>query len=204
LEIDSKYKPSNQIWSDEIGQRLIDRGIKLCNVEESKYVKTTNKTIMDYAIEYAKEKEIDEKIIQLINHVRLYKRIILPCELVGLKGREETKSYKNELERSCLMWKVPFLILPKPSEKSIGLWLEFIQWLKSKEIMTICDFTSMCTSKVQISGDLQFLKEIMEDKVEYYWKQTSRYGHESCERIEELCRNDWRLTIGTIEVNRRV
>jgi len=148
LEIDSKYKPSNQIWSDEIGQRLIDRGIKLRNVEESKYVKTTNKTIMDYAIEYAKEKEMDEKIIPLINHVRLYKRIILLCELVGLKGREETKSYKNELERSCLMWKVPFPILPKPSEKSIGLWLEFIQWLKSKEIMTICDFTSICKSKV--------------------------------------------------------
>ena len=126
LEIDSKYKPSNQIWSDEIGQRLIDRRIKLCNVEESKYVKTTNKTIMDYAIEYAKEKEMDEKIIQLINHVRLYKRIILPYELVSLMGREETKSYKNELERSYLMWKVPFPILPKPSKKSIGLWLEFI------------------------------------------------------------------------------
>jgi len=51
---------------------------------------------------------------------------------------------------------------------------------------------------------LQFLKEIMDDKVEFYWKQISRYGHESYERIEELCRNDWRLTIGTIEVNRRV
>ena len=100
---------------------MIDRGIKLRNVEESKYVKTINKTIMDYAIEYAKEKEMDEKIIPLINHVRLYKRIILLCKLVGLKGREETKSYKNELERSCLMWKVPFLILPKLSEKTIGL-----------------------------------------------------------------------------------
>ena len=39
-----------------IAKLLIDRGIKLCNIEEEKHVKTVNKTVMDYVIECIEDK----------------------------------------------------------------------------------------------------------------------------------------------------
>ena len=38
---------------------------------------------MDYAVEYLKSNEMDMSLIVPLNYVRLWKQIILPCELVG-------------------------------------------------------------------------------------------------------------------------
>ena len=168
LEIEEDYKPQNKTWSDEVAQRLLDRGIKIKNLKDERYAKTVNKTIIDYAVEHVKEKGIDRQTIAPINHVRICKRMILPCKLIGLTGRKETKGFKQDLEISCLMWKIPFQKVPKPSVKSIECWREFCQWLSNKEIITMCDFAQVCASKVQVSYDERIIKEIGNDQVTYY------------------------------------
>ena len=89
------------------------------NFQHEKYIKTVNKTIMDLAVEHVKQKEINLQTLSPINHVRLFKCMILPCELIGLTGHKETKSLKNNLERSCLMQRIPFPVVLKPSKKSL-------------------------------------------------------------------------------------
>jgi len=98
LKVDSRVKPDKIIWSNEIVDRLLKQKIELINTNQLQYVETKNKAIMDLAIEYVQSNRLSEKIIALINHVRLYKKIILPCELVGLIGDKATKCLRNELE----------------------------------------------------------------------------------------------------------
>jgi len=54
-----------------------------------------NKRIMDYAAQYVKREEAKLGEIEAINHVRIYKKMILPCELLGFKGDKETKEFRN-------------------------------------------------------------------------------------------------------------
>ena len=93
---------------------------------DERHLKTVNKTIVDYVIECIKAKEMNLKTIALINHMRIYKHMILPCELLGLMGCSETQSFKNVPDKSYFTWKIPFLIVPKPSSKSIEYWKDFI------------------------------------------------------------------------------
>ena len=65
--------------------------MKIINVPDEKYLKTVNKIIVDYPMEHVKAKEMNLKTIALTNHVRIYERVILPCELLGLMGCSETK-----------------------------------------------------------------------------------------------------------------
>ena len=44
---------------------------------------TKNKLVMDCAREYAKEENLGIEILKSINHMRLYKGVFLPCELLG-------------------------------------------------------------------------------------------------------------------------
>ena len=47
-------------------------------------VETTNKSIMDYAILYVNEMNLTPKLVPPINHMRNYKKMYLPCELVEM------------------------------------------------------------------------------------------------------------------------
>ena len=47
-----------------------------------------NITIIEVAREFIKEKELKVHCFDKINHVRLYKRMILLAELVGARGRK--------------------------------------------------------------------------------------------------------------------
>ena len=97
--------------------------------------------------------------------MKLYKQMALLCKLVGLIGREETQEHKNNLALSYLKQKMSFLAMLKPSKKSINLWKEFIVWLKSKEIITTCNFSSLCESKFQTSNNKNYVREIKEDGI---------------------------------------
>ena len=55
------------------------RNLKLVNRTNEDEGITKNKTIIDYAIQYVRREEIDNREIEVINHVRLYKRMILLC-----------------------------------------------------------------------------------------------------------------------------
>ena len=49
LQTKQSAKPTNVIWSDEIAQMLKIRKITLYKTKDNTYVKTQNKTIMDFA-----------------------------------------------------------------------------------------------------------------------------------------------------------
>ena len=76
---------------------------------------------MYYVKMHVKEKENKIKIIASLNHVRLYKKMILLCKSVGIEGNKKTRELKNPLESSCFEQRIKFPILPKPSIKSIKL-----------------------------------------------------------------------------------
>jgi len=56
---------------------------------------TDNKTIMKYVTEYISSKELHKVIYDQINHVYLYKKIILPAKIVGVEDGCETEYYFN-------------------------------------------------------------------------------------------------------------
>ena len=84
---------------------------------------------MDLVVEYVKNQEFRCKIIAPINQVRIYKRIILPCKLVGFQGSNKTKEAREYEEKSCVIWKLDFEIVLKLSQKSFELWNGFIDLL---------------------------------------------------------------------------
>ena len=46
-------------------------------------------------VKYAKQKENLLEIIQAINHIKIYKKIFLIYELLGLNGKINTKAYEQ-------------------------------------------------------------------------------------------------------------
>ena len=68
---------------------------------EPKWV-SKNKTIIDYAIKYIKTNELKEEILAPINQVRIYKRMIIQCKLVGFSRDKLTKEMREKEARSCV------------------------------------------------------------------------------------------------------
>ena len=58
--------------------------------------------MMDYAANYVDEQNIKLEILVPINHMRLRKEIYLPCELVRIDGRAQTKEYCDINEKSSI------------------------------------------------------------------------------------------------------
>ena len=64
---------------------LLERNIIILNKNSIIITIASKKTIIDYVKEYAKEERIENNNIAIINYIRLFKRILLPYELVGIK-----------------------------------------------------------------------------------------------------------------------
>ena len=139
ISVPKVCKPEVGIWSDEVGEMLMSRNISLVNTEDSKKI-TINKTIMDYTKEYVEESHLSTKILPPINYIRIYKKIYLPYELIGTNRRYEIKKMRNQLERRFVEQNFKFPSMPRPSHKSITLWRQFLEWLKTKDVLTIYDF----------------------------------------------------------------
>ena len=84
---------------------LNSRKIKLLSTEYQKVQIPQNPTIMDYAIQYVKEKDRNCEILVPINHMRLRKRMYLPYELISKNSESKTKEYREEIEYSYMRWK---------------------------------------------------------------------------------------------------
>ena len=63
---------------------------------------TDNKIIMHFVKQYIVENEVYKNIYDQLNHVYLYKKIIIPAELVGIRGGQETKCYYDFDAKSSL------------------------------------------------------------------------------------------------------
>ena len=81
-------------WLDEIKEIIRQRKIALYSDLSEEFKVTKNKSIMEYAYEYVVNEKKSTDTLKLINHVRLYKRVYLPCELLGQRGKEQTLAYR--------------------------------------------------------------------------------------------------------------
>ena len=68
--------------SNEIRFMLRSQQLEIVNRINDTNIIIKNKTIIDYAIEHSKE----IKTIEAINDMRMFKKIMLPCVLVGFRG----------------------------------------------------------------------------------------------------------------------
>ena len=55
---------------------------------------------MEDAREYEKNESIGIDALKLINHVRLYKRVFMLCELLENSSRKQAKVHRDNLKRS--------------------------------------------------------------------------------------------------------
>ena len=133
------------IWSDHIGKKLEKRMIKIVNNENEIKIITQNKTIMDWVKEYVKNEKIPSDKIAKINYIWIYKKIYLPCELVGSDGLKETNCKKYPFEKSCIRWKINFIKVRKLSKKTIEEWQQYVEWLSCQRIQTTFDFEDYAT-----------------------------------------------------------
>ena len=84
-------------------------------------------TIIEYTLEYTLFQKWNKKNISKINQIRLFKQAILLCELVRMNGREIIECFYDINIKSCLVWKLPQLTVPKPrGNYIIGRWKSFL------------------------------------------------------------------------------
>ena len=88
-DIPNSEKYWNRTWLDHVFEICKSRNL---NVERNTNFLsniTQNKAIMDYAVRY------NNTAVTLgrINHVRLYKRLLLPCKVLGMAGDTPTSYY---------------------------------------------------------------------------------------------------------------
>ena len=159
MNVEEQYKIEATTWCDEVAEVLISREIKIVNDNSEILIQTKNKSIMDYAVTYIKEQKLDPKLIAPINHVRNYKKMYLLCELVGINGTRRIYQFNNVESTSCFAWKIPFLTMPKPSKKSKNIWSAFVEWLSTKDIVTINDFDYQMKCKYHMTRDGIFLRQ---------------------------------------------
>ena len=69
------------------------REIELDITKQNWKYMTKNVTIMKLVRVYVRNEESKVKTLQLINWVRLFCKIVLPCELVSLTGDTETWAF---------------------------------------------------------------------------------------------------------------
>ena len=96
-----------------------DQNLEVVNLISEIPFLIENKMIIEYAEQYIKEKNMDNTIFNQINHIRLYKEMIIPVELVRVRGRDRTKAYNKLEAKSILKQKVNFPIVTKPTIKSV-------------------------------------------------------------------------------------
>ena len=59
---------------------------------------------MEYAVKFAAIKSWTETELVSINQIRLFKQSYLPCKLVRMNGREQTKCFNEINKKSYLEW----------------------------------------------------------------------------------------------------
>lgn len=126
MEANRLEKPKNITWSDEIQAKLERREIKLENRANEPKRFAVNKTIMEMAVEHAREID-DYEIAAPIDQVRIRKKMMLPHELVDFKGERKTKEAWHDEDASCVTWQNHFENVPKPSKKSYEIWNKFAE-----------------------------------------------------------------------------
>ena len=81
-----------------------------------------NHIIMDFAAKYVKCQKLETGILAPINQMRIWKRVYLPCKLVGLNGMEQMREFREINAKSSIVWKYNFDQVPNLSKKTKNIW----------------------------------------------------------------------------------
>lgn len=90
----------NELWIKYVAHQMKIRNIEMLNNDTLEL--TTNQTIMDYVQIFKTRKKLLTRTIDMINHVRLFKKLMLPFELFGLQGNKETETCQNNNQKSAI------------------------------------------------------------------------------------------------------
>ena len=113
---------------------------------------------MDWAIDYMKKKQSDNKILVAINNVRLYQKLLLPYKLVEIQGGRKTMSYNNINIKSQIEWEFEIPKVKKSCESIRKEWQQFINQLAQQVISMLQGFKDKCQMKYYISIIEEYLK----------------------------------------------
>ena len=66
-------------------------------------INAVNKHLMEHALQYVEEvkknKNVKSKALKKTNYARMFKRVILPCETLGLSGRKDAQCGRCSKEK---------------------------------------------------------------------------------------------------------
>ena len=88
-----------------------------------------NKIMIDQEVTCVQRNELGSKNIALLNQVKIYKRMKLPCKLVRFQDENKTKEKRKYRESSCIIQKFDTEVVPKLSRKLYEMQNDFVDWL---------------------------------------------------------------------------
>ena len=137
------------------------------------------------------------KLLQKINSTRKHKGVMLPCELLGENGRQLKNCGRIVEERSSLVWNKVQMNSAKPLKSSMKVWVEFVCWLRSKNVKTMKDFKAEHEWKWLVNNISKILHVKENNNACEFHKKTSenngqnKHEHEKeDEAIEECCEGE--------------
>ena len=96
--------------------------------------------------------KLKSKVFNLINHVRLYKKVIIPVEIMEARGLRTTECYNEIIAKCMLKWDIEFPLVKKPKIKEKREQDKFKKQLKTIEISTVYNFQIKTKSELQVSN----------------------------------------------------
>ena len=130
---------------------LEDRKAKIQDEENDEI--TSNKTIMEHALERAQEEVRPKEITRKMNHVRIWKKSILPCEIVEINGNNASACGDKDGEYSLMQWKFKIPKVENPNKNCFRKWRPFVAWLRNQEVITKINFGKYYIRKWQTSSN---------------------------------------------------
>ena len=94
----------------------------------------------------------------------MYKQIILPAEIVRVRGRKLMEVFNSIEAKSLLQWDINFIVVSKPTIKTVRIWNNFKNQLITKEFYIIYDFKVRAKSRMKISECEKYVRYEIEDK----------------------------------------
>ena len=119
-----------------------ERSILIVNDKNKSQIIIEKKTLIEFAADYIKEKEMKNDVFDQINHIRLFKNIILLAQIIRARELVITEYYDKIEVKSMIEQKIEFPPIIKPSTKVTQAQSKFKEQLKIKELYTIYDFKS--------------------------------------------------------------
>lgn len=99
-----------------------------------------NKIIIDLVNKYTKEKKRLKVILDQINSMRIYKKLYLLFELVGINQRQLINTYYNNKKSSLIQQKFFIKDYNIYTLLEYEIQREFKVWLRNRDIITTINF----------------------------------------------------------------